>query len=179
MDKACLFGFSPRPACVQPQSIPCFLFPPVFKLSSVPLPNFFFSILSRFVPSDDAVHSLPHWRQINNSQLHRLNDSDSSLELTGTFTTSEELRITPAIAAAVSDPRDAAAAGAAAAGGAVGADGADGLSRPTAGGAGEGGRSDGDADVDDRYAVLHGLLLCRPWVIFQYMLRLFCELGVR
>ncbi|CAM9847246.1 unnamed protein product, partial [Ectocarpus sp. 4 AP-2014] len=82
---------------------------------------------------------------INNSQLHRLNDSDSSLELTGTFTTGEEIRVTPVMAAAV--PRDAAAAGADG-GVAVGTGGARDLSRPTAGGAGKGEGSGGDADVD-------------------------------
>lgn len=119
----------------------------------------------------------PYSRQINNSQLHQLNDSDSSLELTGTFTTSEEVRITPAMAGAVSAPRDAGAAGAAgggttdtaprdaavaaAAGGAVGTGGAVGLSRPAAGGAGEAKPSGGDANVDDRYAVVHSLLYSR------------------
>lgn len=122
--------------------------------------------LIRLVPAGDAVHSPPHSRQINNSQLHRLNDSDSSLELTGTFTTSEEFRINPAMAAAVSAPRDAAAAGADGGGG-VGAGGAGDLSRPAAGGAGEAEPSGGDADVDDRYVVLRGLLLCRPWIKFQ------------
>ncbi|CAN0515918.1 unnamed protein product, partial [Ectocarpus sp. 12 AP-2014] len=72
--------------------------------------------------------------------------SDSSLELTGTFTTGEEIRVTPVMAAAV--PRDAAAAGADD-GVAVGTGGAGDLSRPTAGGAGEAEGSGGDADVDD------------------------------
>ncbi|CAN0375698.1 unnamed protein product, partial [Ectocarpus sp. 13 AM-2016] len=83
---------------------------------------------------------------INNSQLHRLNDSDSSLELTGTFTAGEEIRVTPVMAAAA--PRDAAAAGADDGVG-VGTGGAGDLSRPTAGGVEEAEGSGGEADVDD------------------------------
>lgn len=96
--------------------------------------------------------------QINTSQLHPLNDSDSSLELTGTFSTTDEFK-TPAIVSALGARGAAAAAGAVVGAAAGSSDAQSKQSGWLRGGDGDDAGRDGDGDDRCVCCVYNKLLL--------------------